>query len=140
MKEIRKIIIEREPGYVCSDIKEFEKITITPNSISYIYTHSYFSLEMREFVKENIRKWKYETNSPKFHNQYKKIITEVLNVMDNEMQYDAKDADMLTFILYDINNKRKKVLICSCLGLMKQLKKEIKKIIPKCDENLNIFL
>ena len=95
---------------------------------------------MREFVKENIRKWKYETNSPKFQNQYKKIITEVLNVMDNEMQYNANDADMLTFIIYDINNKKKKILICSCLGLMKQLEKEIKKIIPKCDENLNIFL
>lgn len=33
MKEIRKIIIEREPGYICSDIKEFEKITITPYHI-----------------------------------------------------------------------------------------------------------
>lgn len=142
MKEIKKIIIRTEPSFGCADDKEYDKLIITSSSISYynIHTYTHIDIKSQTTINEILRKWKYETDSHEFKNQYKKILTLTMDIMENKLTDKCLDGDMYTFTLYDVNNKRRTATFASGIPCrLGELYKEIEKIIPEIEKEQYIF-
>ncbi len=138
MEEIRKIIIRTEPNFGCVDDKEYDKLIITSNSISYYNIHTYMHIDIKSQTKVNkvLRKWKFETDSKKFQNQYKKILTITMDIIENKLKDKCLDGDMYNFTLYDVNNKRRTATFAGCIPCrLGELYKEIEKIIPEIERD-----
>lgn len=138
MEEIKKIIIRTEPSFGCADDKEYDKLIITSNSISYYYIHTYMHIEIKNQTKINeiLRKWTFETDNKKFQNHYKKILAIVMDIVENKLNEKCLDGAMYTFTLYDVNNKRKTAMFAGGISCrLGELYKEIEKIIPKIEKD-----
>ena len=142
MKEIRKIIIRTEPSFRCVDDKEYDKLIITSNSISYYNIHTYMHIDIKSQTKVNevLRKWKFETDSQEFQNQYKKILTITMDIIENKLNEKCLDGNMYTFTLYDVNNKRKTTIFAGDIPCrLGELYKKIEKIIPEIEKEQYMF-
>lgn len=138
MEEIKKIIIRTEPSFGCADDKEYDKLIITSSSISYynIHTYTHIDIKSQTTINEILRKWKYETDSKKFQNYYKKILAIVMDIVENKSNEKCLDGAMYTFTLYDVNNKRKTAMFAGGIPCrLGELYKEIEKIIPKIEKD-----
>lgn len=138
MEEIRKIIIRAEPSFGCADDKKYDKLIITSSSISYynIHTYTHIDIKSQTTINEILRKWKYETDSKKFQNHYKKILAIVMDIVENKSNEKCLDGAMYNFTLYDVNNKRRTATFASGIPCrLGELYKEIEKIIPKIEKD-----
>ena len=85
MADIIKIVIKGSSGYCCAEEAFNDKVTITPESISYEYN---------PFIEKEInpkRKWSYKTNSPIF----KKIFSNITGMLPGILDRGIKEFSIL---------------------------------------------
>lgn len=103
MADIIKMVIKGASGYCCSDEAYNDKITITPESISYEYT-PFLESEMNPK-----RKWSYKTNSPIFQKQYSDVATMVPGYFEEEITHFSDIGGIEFNLAYSDKMKFKKI-------------------------------
>lgn len=93
MADISKIAIKGASGYCCSDEAYNDKITITPESISYEYT-PFLESEMNPK-----RKWSYKTNSPIFKMKFDHIAKMIPEIIERGIDKFCTDIGGIELIL-----------------------------------------
>ena len=92
MKEITKIVIKGASGYCSVNYAFKDKVTLTPDSISY---------ECNPYAEESHiqkRKWSYKTTSPSFQETFKTIADGVNKELEEEIKdlwLDAGSVDLV---------------------------------------------
>lgn len=122
MKEIARIIIKGESGYGCIDDAYSDKITITPDSICYLYKPA---IESETHI---IRKWSYKTNSPLFLALFQQISNTMTEILNPQIVCDCTDIGATEFIVvYSDKSKETRTYFCpadefdSCFNLIRHM-------------------
>jgi len=131
--DIIKIVIKGASGYCCSDDAYNDKVTITPESISYEYT---------PFMESEIntkKKWSYKTNSPIFQKWYSDVATMIPEYFEEEITHFCTDIGGIEFNLtYSDKTKFKKICWVPGDDFM-ELFAAIKVMVPE-GENIPVVL
>ena len=134
MKDIIKIVIKGASGYCCIDEAFNDKMTITPDSISYEYVPA-FESEMNPK-----RKWSYKTNSPIFKMQYDLLTSLMPGVTDRDEDIFCTDIGGIEFaITYADKTKFHKTFWVTSDYFETQFK-VIKTMVPECEYTPAVLL
>ena len=102
MADILKIVIKGSSGYCCAEEAFNDKVTITPEYISYEYN---------PFIEKEInpkRKWSYKTNSPIFKMIFSNITGMLPGILDRGIKEFCTDIGGIEFnITYSDKTKFK---------------------------------
>lgn len=102
MADIVRIVIKGSSGYCCVDEAFNDKVTITPESISYEYL---------PYIETDInpkRKWNYKTSSPIFKMKYEGIAAMLLGIIERGVEEFCTDIGGIEFnITYSDKTKFK---------------------------------
>ena len=102
MADIIRIVIKGSSGYCCGDEAFDDKVTITPESISYEY------VPYMETVINPKRKWSYKTNSPIFKMKYGCIAGMIPSIIEKGVEEFCTDIGGIEFnITYSDKSKFK---------------------------------
>ena len=118
MPEVVRILIKGTSGY-CSIVNAYsDKVTITPNSISYEYK-PYEEMDANRPVK-----WSYRTSNPAFQELFEKVA----DILTWEEEYFVTDIGSTTFVVtYDDKTRVQKDLLlfrddfAECFALVKKM-------------------
>lgn len=104
MADIIKIVIKGSSGYCCADEAYNDKVTITPESISYEY------IPVMESEINPKRKWSYKTNSPIFQTWYSDVVAMIPGYFVGKITHFCTDIGGIEFNLtYSDKTKFKKI-------------------------------
>ena len=102
MADIIRIVIKGSSGYCCVNEAFNDKVTITPESISYEYV-PYMETEVNPK-----RKWRYKTNSPIFKIKYGDIAAMIPGIIEKGVEEFCTDIGGIEFnITYSDKSKFK---------------------------------
>lgn len=102
MADIIRIVIKGSSGYCCAEEAFNDKVTITPEFISYEYV-PYMETEVN-----TIRKWSYKTNSPIFKMKYGDITGMIPGIIEKGVEEFCTDIGGIEFnITYSDKSKFK---------------------------------
>lgn len=100
---ITKIVIKSESGYCCVDDAYKDTLTITAESIAYLY-NPYLESETNP-----ARKWRYTTTSPAFRKLWEQLTETIPAVLSHDGEPWVMDIGDTTFIItYDDGSKVKR--------------------------------
>jgi len=128
MSNIKKIVIRGASGYGPGDEAYEDKITITPDSISYKY-HKVFA----ESEKDN-KKWKYKSDSKYFKEWYEAVCEYVEEQLGNEIECFCTDVGGVGFVVTYENNSRRHEWYSVPTDFFGDLFRLIKLMVPKGEE------
>lgn len=102
MADIIRIVMKGSSGYCCVDEAFNDKVTITPESISYEYV-PYMETEVNPK-----RKWSYKTNNPIFKMKYGDIVRMIPGIIEKGVEEFCTDIGGIEFnITYSDKSKFK---------------------------------
>lgn len=124
---ITKIVIKSGSGYCCVDDAYKDTLTITAESIAYLYT-PYLESEANR-----AQKWRYTTNSPAFRKLWEQLTETITTVLSHDGEPWVTDIGDTTFIItYDDGSRVKKEY-----GLPSDTFQDtfriVKKMVPGCE-------
>ena len=122
MAKIVRILIKGTSGY-CSIVDAYsDKVTLTPNSISYEYK-PYEEMDTNRPVK-----WSYRTGNPAFQELFERVAEKVADILTWEEEYFVTDIGSTTFVVtYDDKTRVQKDLLlfrddfAECFALVKRM-------------------
>ena len=122
MAEIVRILIKGTSGY-CSIVDAYsDKVTITPDSISYEYK-PYEEMDENKPVK-----WSYRTDNPAFQALFEKVAEKVSAILQWEEEYFVTDIGTTTFVVtYDDKSRVQREFLlfrddfADCFALVKEM-------------------
>jgi len=127
MAEVMKIIFKGGSGWGPSEEAYGDKVTITPNSIEYLYepaTESECNPKL---------KWSYRTSSPLFLRLYQEVAARTLSIMDDPNDVFCTDVGGIEInVSFSDRSKRKRRWFCTgdhfreCFSLIRQM-------VPGCE-------
>ncbi len=127
MAEITRIVIKGSSGFCCIEEAYTDKVTITPDSISYVYDPNVESeLNPR-------RKWSYKTNSPLFKKKYAEIIKIIPKVIKRDVYDDCTDVGGIEFDVIYADKTKFNCTYWVTGDDFKELFAVIKSIVPKTE-------
>lgn len=134
MEDIIKIVIKGVSGYCCVDEAYNDKVTITPESISYDYIPAVES-EMNPK-----RKWSYKTNSPIFKMKYDTLVSLMPDVTGRNIDEFCTDIGGIEFIItYSDKTKFHETFWIPSDYFESQFK-VIKSMVPECEYTPAVLL
>lgn len=127
MKSIDRIVIKGSSGYGPVDEAYNDKVTITPEAITYEYL-PYIESEINPK-----RKWSYKTNSPILKMQYEQIASMIPAVVEKDINDFCTDIGGIEFnITYSDKTKFKETYLVPGDDF-KDLFAAIKHLVPECE-------
>lgn len=122
MAEIARILIKGTSGY-CSILDAYsDKVTITPDSISYEYK-PYEEMDGNRAVK-----WTYRTNNPTFRALFEEVAEKVAAILVRDEEYFVFDIGSTTFaVTYDDKTRVKREFylfsddFADCFALVREM-------------------
>ena len=134
MADIIRIVIKGSSGYCCVDEAFHDKVTITPESISYEYV-PYMETEVNPK-----RKWSYKTNSPIFKMKYGDIAGMIPGIIEKGVEEFCTDIGGIEFdITYSDKSKLKKTYWAPG-DYFEELFVAIKSLIPESEYTPAVLL
>ena len=134
MKDIIKIVIKGASGYCCIDEAYNDKVTITPESITYEYVPAIES-EMNPK-----RKWSYKTNSSIFKMKYDTLVALMQGVTERSIDVFCTDIGGIEFVItYADKTKFHKTFWVPSEYFESQFK-VIKTMVPECEYTPAVLL
>ena len=134
MADIIRIVIRGSSGYCCSDEAFNDKVTITPDSISYEYV-PYMETEVNPK-----RKWSYKTNSPIFKMTYGDIARMITGNIKKGVEEFCTDIGGIEFnITYSDKSKFKETYWVPG-DYFKELFMAIKSLVPESEYTPAVLL
>lgn len=127
MTEIIKIVITGSFGYCHVDEAFNDKLSITPDSISYQY------IPMVESELNPHRKWRYKTNSPVFKKQFETVTVLMKDVVEKDTDMFCTDIGDIGFNITDYDKTRFKETFWLPADEFKDQFKKIKKMVHSCE-------
>lgn len=127
MKEIVRIVIKGSSGYCCYDEAYNDKVTITSDSISYVYTPN---------VESEInpkRKWSYKTNSPIFKMKMDAIKSMIPSIIEREIDEFCTDIGGIEFNITYADKTKFKEIYWVPGDYFEELFIAIKSIVPETE-------
>lgn len=134
MPTIERIVIKGSSGYGCYDEAYNDKVTITPELISYEYTPCV------ETELNPKRKWNYKTDSPIFKMKYDDIVSMISEIIERGVDEFCTDIGGIEFnITYSDKNKLKEIYWVSG-DYFEELFRIIKSLVPECEYTPAVLL
>lgn len=134
MLDIVKIVIMGASGYCCVDEAYNDKVSITPDSISYEY------IPVIESEINPGRKWKYKTNSPIFKMKYEMLVNLIPEIIEKSDEDFCTDIGGIEFVItFADKSKFKKVFWMPSDDFSSQFK-VIKEMVPDCEYTPAVLL
>ena len=134
MAKIARILIKGTSGF-CSVYEAYsDKVTVTPDSISYEYKPYRESDAHRPF------KWSYRTTNPRFRELFGQVAEKVAAILVQDEEYFATDVGPTTFVVtYDDKTRSRREFSASgdcfaeCFGLLQEMVPSLE-TVPKVIE------
>ena len=127
MNDIVKIVIKGASGYCCVDEAYNDKVTITPESISYEYVPA---------VESEInpkRKWSYKTNSPIFKMRFDTLVALMPGVTERNTDIFCTDIGGIEFIITYADKTKFQEVFWIPSDYFESQFKVIKSMVPECE-------
>lgn len=134
MKDIVKIVIKGASGYCCVDEAYNDKVTITPESISYEYVPA---------VESEInpkRKWSYKTNSPIFKMRFDTLVALMPGVTERNTDIFCTDIGGIEFIITYADKTKFQEVCWVPSDYFESQFKVIKSMVPECEYTPAVLL
>lgn len=133
LANILKIVIKKVSGFCCYNELYEDSITLTDKSFLYEYK------PVNETEKNTKKKWKFQTSSEKFKNQFEKICVLVEDTIRQDIFETCTDVGGIEFsVSFSDKTKYKKVFWVSS-GHFIDLFQEIKALVPTYEDIPNIL-
>ena len=127
-KEIKRITIKGSSGYCSYEYVYEDKLTITPDSISYEFVPA-----LNSHIRKP-RKWTYKTDNPEFRENFTAIAAGVKEALVNDTIAFCTDVGGIEFIVsYDDRTRDRRQFWCTAEDF-KELFALIKRLVPAIEE------
>lgn len=126
-REIIKVVIKHCSGYCAFDDAYNEKLTMTPDSISYEY------VPINSTETNPVKKWNYRTSDSNFPVAYMKIANMVNDIIQTEIEECCFDVGEIQFTAMYTDKTIAKRTCFLPAGHFEDLFKVMKRFVPSCE-------
>ncbi len=134
MKEIVKIVVKGYSGYCPADMAYEDKVTISCDSVNYVYKPLFES-------EENLpRNWRYKTDSPVFRKLFYELVSAMPGVMEHDTEMLCTDIGGIEFTVTFDDKTRWKQVFWLLGDEFKDCFKIIRQMVPACEKIPEVLL